>query len=253
MPAPEITGPVFGTLLLAGLIWFGLATVRRRTGKGLVPRSLEPVLALVATAGTFGLGWVMLHRPSNEFYVIVWALVCIGFFVGQMKKRDDGKVRGLLAVIPIAALGGIGVHRVVPEGYSWAKEVAMILLVWTGLIGASMAAHEGRHIEIEFGRKVFPKKWRPAITVAAHLVTFAFCGLIVLLGARYVFGPTGLYKLDGRFPHTGIPDWIVGFAIPWCFGVIGLRTLLVAKRVLGGTADAKGSSLSAVVRGPGEH
>lgn len=243
VPAPETVAPFFGGALLTFLIWFGLATVRRRRGKALVPPTLEFVLALAGAAALFGLGWVMLHRPSKEFFVVVWSLSCFGAIAGTLAAGQ----RGAAAAWALGLVAGdAALYAIVPEGYSWAKEVAMILLVWTGLLGASMAAHQGSHIEIDFGRKLLPKRARKHAAVLAMLITAGFCGLIVLLGVIYVFGENGLYRLQGRFPHTGVPDWTVAVAIPWCFGMIGLRVLITASRVLGGAVDARGSSPSAV-------
>jgi len=253
VPAPRISGAVLGAAILVFLIWFGLATVRRRHGKAVVNRLTEPLVALAGTAALWGLGWVMVHRPSREFYTIIWGLLCVGLFTGQMRKRDPGVWRAALAVLPLSVLGGYAVYRVIPEGYSWAKEIAMMLLVWTGLIGASMAMHQGRHIDIDFGKKIFPKGWRMPLTVLASLITAAFCTLLVAIGVVYVFGARGLYKLEGHMQHTGLPDWILGLAIPWAFLVMGLRALLVARRVIGGAVDAKGSCPTAAAKGLGEH
>lgn len=252
VPAPHVSGPVFGGVILIGLIWFGLATVRRRE-KGVVPKQVEPLAAIAGAALLFGLGWLMLHRPSHEFYTVIWLLICAGLFVGQMRKRDTGRAVAALLLLPIVAASAAGVWRIIPEGYSWAKEVAMVMLVWTGLLGASMAAHQGRHIDIDFGKKLFPKKAKVLLTAMAPLITAAFCGLIVAIGINYVFGEGGAVRLGGKLPHTGIPEWIVSFAIPWCFAMMGLRALILAKRVLGGAVDAKASSLSAVQKGIGEH
>ena len=129
----------------------------------------------------------------------------------------------------------------------------MVMLVWTGLLGASMAAHQGRHIDIDFGKKLYPKKAKVLLTSLGPLITALFCGLIVAIGINYVFGEGGAVKLGGKLPHTGIPEWIVGVAIPWCFMMMSLRALIVFKRVLGGAVDAKSSSLSAVQKGIGDH
>jgi TRAP-type C4-dicarboxylate transport system permease small subunit len=88
---------------------------------------------------------------------------------------------------------------------------------------------------------MFPPALRMPVTVLAHLVTVAFCGVIVALGIIYVFGETGLYRLAGRFPHTGIPEWIVAVAIPWSFAIIGIRIAIAAARVALGDPTAKGS------------
>jgi TRAP-type C4-dicarboxylate transport system permease small subunit len=239
--------PAAAAAIAFGLLWFGLATVRRRRERSLVPIALEPVLAIGATGALWALCWLMIHRPSNDFYAVVW-LIAGGAVAADQRRR--GKV-ALALTIAATTVGALGLKAIVPEGYSWAKEVAMILLVWTGLIGASMAAHQGRHIDIDVGRKLFPTRFKTQLTALAHLVTVGFCGLIVYLGLIYVFGPTGLYTLEGRFPHTGIPDWIVGLSIPWSFAMIALRTVLLIRRVWSGEVDAKGSSPSAVAAGIG--
>jgi TRAP-type C4-dicarboxylate transport system permease small subunit len=251
VPKADAVAPLFGAALLVGLFWFGFATMRRRAeaggGKPLFAPAIEPLVALVATGVLFGLGYLMLHRPSNEFYAVTWALSGGLFALGA-----KGRGRAVAAIV--APVGAALMYFVIPEGYSWAKEVSMILLVWTGLVGASMASHEGRQIDIDMGRKLFPKKARVAVTAIAHLVAAAFAALIVVLGVKYVFGASGLLDLGGRMQHTGIPDWIVALAIPYSFLMIAFRALLVAKRVASERdVDIKASSPNAVAKKLGDH
>jgi TRAP-type C4-dicarboxylate transport system permease small subunit len=233
--------PAVGFVTLAGLVWFALATMRRR-GASSLPRRLEPVVAAVAAGGLFALGWLMLHRPSNEVYALLWLGGGIAVGVRQARARDPA--RRLIAVAVLLPAGTALLHRFVPEGYSWAKEVAMILLVWTGFIGASMAAHDGRHIDIDFGNKMFPAPLRAPLAALARVLNIGFCAFIVLVGIIYVFGPSGLYRLEGRFPHTGIPDWTVALSIPISFSLIALRTSIVVLKVVRGDVT-KGSFIAA--------
>jgi len=251
VPRAEAVAPLFGALLLVGLFWFGFATMRRRAeaagGRPLFAAKLEPLVAVLATGVLFGLGLLMMRRPSNELYAAVWALAGGLFAVGA-----KGRARVVAAIM--TPLGAAAMWLVIPEGYSWAKEVSMILLVWTGLVGASMASHEGRQIDIDMGRKLFPKRLRAPVTAFAHLVAAAFSALIVVLGVKYVFGAQGLLALGGHMQHTGIPDWIVAVAIPYAFGMIGLRALLVAKRVVvERDFEIKASSPNAVAKKLGDH
>lgn len=251
VPRAEVLAPVFGALLLIGLFWFGFATMRRRAeaagGRPLFAPKLEPLVAVAATGVLFGLGLLMMRRPSNELYAAVWLLS--GGLVTASAKR-----RARLVAAVATPLGAAALWLVIPEGYSWAKEVSMILLVWTGLVGASMASHEGRQIDIDMGRKLFPKRLRVPVTAFAHVVAAAFSALIVVLGVKYVFGASGLLELGGRMQHTGIPDWIVAVAIPYAFGMIAFRALLVAKRVLRERDfEIKASSPNAVAKKLGDH
>jgi TRAP-type C4-dicarboxylate transport system permease small subunit len=251
VPKAEAVAPFFGAALLFGLFWFGFSTMRRRAeaagAKPFVPAKLEPLLALVATGVMFGLGLLMLRRPSNEFYAAIWALCGLLFAASSTGRR---RLAGAVAT----PLGALAMWLIIPEGYSWAKEFSMILLVWTGLVGASMASHEGRQIDIDMGRKLFPKRARVVVTVVAHLVAAAFAAFIVLLGVKYVFGASGLLELGGRMQHTGIPDWIVALAIPYSFAMLTFRALLVAKRVLRERdVEIKASSPNAVAKKLGDH
>ena len=110
-------------------------------------------------------------------------------------------------------------------GRAWhSKELAMLLLVWTGLVGASMATHRGRHVSL------VPRGARGrGADVISRAVIVAFCVVMVGLGVVYLFGGAGipgLVTLGGRLPDTGLPEWSMVVVIPYAFGVIGLRAAL---------------------------
>jgi TRAP-type C4-dicarboxylate transport system permease small subunit len=239
--APAIdawVAPILGALLTAALLWFAFATLRERGTLKLAP-ALEPLVAIGGTGLLYGLVLLMRHRPSNEFYAVTWALSCTAWLVGARRAGAKGSQLAALVSLPIGALV---LWKIIPEGYAWAKEVAMMLLVWTGLLGASMAMHDGQHIEVEFGRKLFPKKLRPWVAIIAHVVTAGFCIVLVLLAYVYLFGEMGLKKLDMRLPDTQLPAWLVPLPVLLAFAMMAVRLVITALRVLAGDDKAKGSS-----------
>ncbi len=176
-----------------------------------------PLVALGLLAALFGLTRLMLLAPSKWTYVALWALGAAGVASGA-----GGRARAALALasIPVVAF----LLKFVPEGFSWAKEVSLILLLWVGFFGASMATHDRRHITIDFIRKLVPEARRNAYECASHLLSAGFAGFLAYLSWLYVFGSDGgLYVLGGSFHHSDVPLWAGIAAVPLGFATMTLR------------------------------
>lgn len=203
--------PPFLAALFFFLAWFANATIRRTRNEP-ARRGREAGLAAALTAVVVGMAVLLERAPSNVFYAVLWALVA-----GSVAVRAKNVLVGVLAVA-----GAAGLWFVVPEGYSWAKEVAMVLLVWTGFLGASMASYQGKHIDIDFGPKVFPKNVRPYIVAVGRLLNAGFAAFFVVLG---IWKTMGSFRIGDELPYPRLPGWIVVAIIPISFSLICLRTL----------------------------
>ncbi|HJZ87244.1 MAG TPA: TRAP transporter small permease [Polyangia bacterium] len=202
--------PVFLLALFFALAWFAQATIRRTRGDAPRPAAeLARAAALTALVG--GLGLLMRHAPSNWFYAVLWVIV-----MGGVVVRARSLVAGGLAPV-----GALGLWLLVPPGYSWAKEVAMVLLVWTGFLGASMASHVGKHIDIDFGPKVLPRDARRYAIAAGKFLNVGFAAFFVLLG---VWKTLVSLRLGDQLPYPRLPGWIVVAVIPLSFALISART-----------------------------
>ena len=214
-PSAEFVSRFVAPPFLAGLFfllaWFAQATIRRTRNEP-ARRAHEAGRAAILTAVVVGMCVLLERAPSNVFYAVLWAVVAGGIAV-----RGRSLVVGVLAVA-----GAAGLWFVVPEGYSWAKEVAMVLLVWTGFLGASMAAYAGKHIEIDFGPKALPAAARPYVVAVGRVLNAGFAAFFVVLG---LWKTMNSYRIGDELPYPRLPGWIVVAIIPLSFTLICLRTL----------------------------
>jgi TRAP-type C4-dicarboxylate transport system permease small subunit len=113
-----------------------------------------------------------------------------------------------------------------PNGLYWAPKVALICMFWVGLLGASVATYERRHLALEMGEKLWPKKARRWVSSFAFLASAAMC--IALLALAYLSIKQWrdawiLNPLTGIIEPTEIPRWVALLVLPYTFLVMTLR------------------------------
>jgi TRAP-type C4-dicarboxylate transport system permease small subunit len=150
---------------------------------------------------------------------------------GAVRSRDAALPAGRALAL---AVGGTTVLiavvqafvRLVPEGIVWAPYVALCLLLWVGLLGASMATYAGRHLALEMGEKLWPEKVRPIARASAKLVAGGFTAFLAALGASSLmehFASWSESPQSAVIPAAEIPKWIVFSVIPFAFLVMTAR------------------------------
>ncbi|MCU0663547.1 MAG: TRAP transporter small permease [Myxococcota bacterium] len=138
--------------------------------------------------------------------------------------------RALIAVLLLAMLL-LAVFQVVlrngfDTGIEWADVTVRHLVLWVGLLGASIAAKENRHLSVDIASRIIPEKWYHLVDSILSLVTAAVCGLLfwaALLFARF------LYQ-EGTGTMVGLPALLAGGILPLAFIAVALRFALRAIR-----------------------
>ena len=139
---------------------------------------------------------------------------------------------GRIAGVALAAFA----LRYFPNEYSWSKEISLIMLLWVGFLGASICAHEGKHIRMEAASRVVPENLAKYVTALGFLVAAFFCGVMAYLGWDYL--GTAI-ELGGVYEQSGVPDYFATLAIPIAFGLTVLRFLAAAgSALMGGSYGA---------------
>lgn len=107
----------------------------------------------------------------------------------------------------------------------WAEEVARYLLVWTSLLGASIAFENREHVGIEFITDKLPSKIKNKLLLIMDILTLIFFTFVIIygikatiLGWKTVSPATGIRM---SFPYLGIPVGIF-----FCFAQVFLNIVL---------------------------
>jgi TRAP-type C4-dicarboxylate transport system permease small subunit len=99
-----------------------------------------------------------------------------------------------------------------------------MLLLWIGFLGASICAHEGKHLTMEAFDRMLPARAARYVHAAGFLFTAGFCAFMGLLGYRYVFDPeVGMRAIGGVSAQMRIPDWLSTVAVPIAFAMTTIR------------------------------
>jgi len=232
-------GPIATAVAGVGLVYFAFWTAEKHAAGSGKQSRIKPILESIAACAALGLlGWIMI-RPgfqSRWFYLLIYAL-CAGVWLFKLlRERGPRWVEHLIAFFVVTALYVYITLNYFPDGYSWSKELSLIMLLWVGFLGASVCAHEGKHIQVGALKRVIPpsmSRWTEAI---GYLATAAFCFFMAALG--YVYAKEAL-QLEGRFEQTNIPDWVATIAVPAAFAMTTIRYIGAAiSTLMGGSYGA---------------
>jgi TRAP-type C4-dicarboxylate transport system permease small subunit len=143
----------------------------------------------------------------------------------------------VLGMILLAVLQ-IFLRNFFSTGIRGADIIIRHMVLWVGLVGASLAAKEERHLSIDIASRLIPKKWYGLVDALLCLVTFGVS--LLLLWASITFNQS-IYEYGGLSGiDKGLPSLLAGIILPLAFASIGLRFLL--RSVRGFIAFAKGKT-----------
>lgn len=151
----------------------------------------------------------------------VCTLIVLGCFAwSTVRSLRKGSLLAFVLWIPWVLAMLWFCSTILQSGYTWAKELSMVLLMWVGFVGASMATYEGRNIRVDFVRKNVPVAWRCHYEIISGVVTSLFTCILAYLAYTTV---TNQIHMAGQMASLPLPDWLVPLPIAISFGIMALR------------------------------
>lgn len=122
----------------------------------------------------------------------------------------------------IAGAGAFGWYFIVKAGpdYAWTSGLTGILLLVVGFLGASMATHEGKHIQIDAIRKGIKSHRFHLYNLIGEVVSMLFTAFLGVMAVRYIFHTI---ESGERHPGSELDVWVA--VVP-----IGLSLLFIVFR-----------------------
>jgi TRAP-type C4-dicarboxylate transport system permease small subunit len=143
-------------------------------------------------------------------------------------------VIGMMGVMSVVILVQVFLRYVVKASLPWSEELARYLMVWIGMMGASLALQEGRHIEVTLLLDRVPRSVRKILTGIALLAVLTFLGLILQQGLLLT---TNIWLQ--RSPAMDLPMVIPYAAVPLGAVLMMIQVLLAFCRLLGPPTDGR--------------
>ena len=135
---------------------------------------------------------------------------------------EDGLLVALLISMIVLSSGEIVLRNFFDLGIIWIDPLLRVLVLWAGLIGATVASRDNKHIRIDLITRLFSKRIHLFIQVFIGLFSAIVCGIIAWNGARWVLQDFN----DKLTAFQGVPSWVLEIIIPIAFGLIAIRYLL---------------------------
>ncbi len=149
--------------------------------------------------------------------------------------RTENQIASLaLGGIMLLPLAEIASRRFLGAAIPGSGAVAAVLTLWLGMLGAAIAARDGKLLTLATG-EFLPEGPVKAI---AHIVSGTVGALIATIFAT---GGSALVRSDriaGDVVTAGIPTWVADLALPIGFGLIALRLVWHASPRWSGRAIA---------------
>ncbi len=120
--------------------------------------------------------------------------------------------------------GQIVLRNFFDVGIIWIDPLLRVLVLWTALIGATVASRKNKHIRIDLISRVFSKKAHLVIQVFVGFFTAAVCAIIAWFGAQWVL----MDYQDRLKGFADVPSWMLEIIIPVAFGLIAIRYFLLS-------------------------
>ncbi len=139
-----------------------------------------------------------------------------------LTRIEDGILSLLLITMVVLSGLQIALRNLFDSGLTWIDPLLRVLVLWLGLVGATVAARRGKHIRIDLINRYLGGLSARLAEAAGNAFTALVCALIAWHGTRMVlderqFGAEGVLDL---------PVWVLQLVIPAAFGLIALIYLV---------------------------
>lgn len=124
------------------------------------------------------------------------------------------------ALLSVSALQII-LRNVFDSGLMWGDDFIKVMVLWIGFVGATYAARNGKHINVDVITRFLPGRYAKLIYRLMYLATAALCATAAWFSWQFV----QIEMEDNMMAFLNVPVWLTEIIIPIAFALIGLRYL----------------------------
>ena len=142
----------------------------------------------------------------------------------RLHRAEDALLVLLLSTMIVLASTQILLRNLFDSGFVWIDPLLRVLVLWLGLIGATVATRNNRHIRIDLLSKFFRRNTHRLIQSVIGQISAWTCLVIAWYGFKWI----QMDYADGLTSFVGVPAWTMEVVIPATFALIGLRYLILS-------------------------
>jgi len=145
-------------------------------------------------------------------------------WVKRFHRVEDALLALLLTTMIVLASTQILLRNFFDSGFVWIDPILRVMVLWLGLIGATVATRNNKHIRIDLLSRYFDRNTHRLIQSVVGQVSAWTCLVVAWFGFNWIY----LDYQDAMTSFAGIPAWMLEVIIPVAFTLIGMRYLVMS-------------------------
>jgi len=145
-------------------------------------------------------------------------------WINRFHRAEDALLVVLLSAMIVLAGTQILMRNFFDSGFVWIDPLLRVMVLWLGLIGATVATRDNKHIRIDLTSKLFQRNTHRLVQALVGQISAWTCLVIAWYGMRWI----RLDYEDGLTSFAGIPAWLLEIIVPLSFALIGIRYLVLS-------------------------
>ncbi len=145
-------------------------------------------------------------------------------WINWFHRAEDALLAILLTAMIILASTQILLRNLFDFGFVWIDPLLRVLVLWLGLLGATVATRNNKHISIDLLSRFLKRESYCLVQSGVAQISAWTCLVIAWYGLNWI----RLDYEDAVASFVGIPAWMLEVVIPAAFALIGLRYLLIS-------------------------
>ena len=145
-------------------------------------------------------------------------------WTNRLHRAEDALLVALLGLMIVLASTQILLRNFFDSGIVWIDPILRVLVLWLGLIGATVATRDNKHIRIDLLSQIFKRNTHRLIQSLVGQICAWTCLVIAWHGMKWI----QLDYVDGLISFAGIPAWMLEIIVPLSFALIGLRYFIMS-------------------------
>jgi len=137
----------------------------------------------------------------------------------RVHRVEDALLVILLTGMILLASTQILLRNLFDSGFVWADPLLRVMVLWLGMIGATVATRDNKHIRIDLLSRYFERNTHRLIQSVIGQISAWTCLVVAWYGMNWVW----LDYREGLEAVIGAPAWLLEIVIPLSFTLIGIR------------------------------